>query len=146
MAIITARSDHWRPNSMSHSPRDLTSRAMTSWKETRPPLSHKICLTRNESSYQLVSFNKFKLSNFVWELSRHLWVTPKGSCVVLRSAETRFGSGYLALLSDWISQKSSGYKEIWAVLQTAPRPSKLTSGRENESDYALTANHYKFYR
>lgn len=51
----TAKSVHWKPNSMNHLPRDRMSRATTLWKETRPPLSRRISHTRSGSSYQPVS-------------------------------------------------------------------------------------------
>lgn len=76
MAITTIRSALLRPNSKNHLRRDLTCPIMISSRETRPPLSRKIYHTRSESSFQLVSFNKFKLSNFVWEHST-LQDTPK---------------------------------------------------------------------
>lgn len=102
----TARSALSKPNSKNHSRRGLTSRTMTSSRETRPPQSRKIYLlslkiyhTRRELSSQLVSFNKFNLSNFVWWLSTP-HDTPRDRvsfCDQLKHASGRVSSHYLAI-------------------------------------------------
>lgn len=108
---------------MNRSPKDLTCQVMTSRREIRPPLSRKIYRTRSESSYQLVSFNKFNLSNVVWELST-LSDTPRDR--VSFADQLKHASGLVSpfLLNDRVSENYLRFfhREIREfLLKTAPQ-------------------------